>query len=78
MKAEFELEEARELLVFIIEQLAEEAGLEAKDRTALQEWRAKLSPGSDPMRELLAKINADLARSLENAKRSAVVKPDWR
>lgn len=78
MKAEFEVEEARELMVFIVERLMQEAGLERADRQTLVDWRAKMTPGSEGMRELLEKVNVDLARTMERSKKSAVVKPDWR
>ena len=78
MKVELEIEEAREILLFIAERLAREAGLDEKDRAALSKWRATMKPGSEAMRELAAKVNADIARSIENQKRSAVRKPDWR
>jgi hypothetical protein len=66
MKVELEVEEARELLLFIAERLAKEAGLDEKDRAALSKWRATMTPGSEGMRELAAKVNSDIARSLEN------------
>ena len=78
MKVELEIEEAREVLLFIADRLAKEAGLHDKDRAALSKWKTTMTPGSEGMRELAAKINADIARSLENQKRSAVRKPDWR
>ena len=37
-----------------------------------------MKPGSDGMRELTGKINADLERSLRTKEKSAVQKPDWR
>ena len=77
MKLELEIEEARELFVFIADRLTKDAGLDAKDRAVLSKWRAGLKPASEPMRELASKINADIARSLENQKRSSVVRPDW-
>jgi hypothetical protein len=77
MKVELEIEEARELLLYIADQLAKDAGLDEKDRAALSKWKTSMKPASEGMRELAAKINADLARSLENQKRSAVRKPDW-
>jgi hypothetical protein len=78
MKVELEIEEARELLVFLIERLGKEAGLRAADLTTLRRWRASLKSGSDAMRAFAAEVNADLSRTLENQKRSAVIKPDWR
>jgi hypothetical protein len=78
MKIEFEVDETRELLVFLLERMTKEAGLDAKDLAAIRKWRATLKPGSETMREFTAKVNADLARVLETQRRSAVMKPDWR
>ncbi len=78
MKLEIEIEEARELLVFLIERLGKEAGLSAADLATLRRWRASVKPGSDSMRVFVAEVNADLSRTLENQKKSAVIKPDWR
>jgi hypothetical protein len=78
MKVEFEIEESRELLVFLIERLGKDAGLHADDLATLRRWRASLKPGSDAMRQFVAGVNADLSRTLENQKKSAVIKPDWR
>jgi hypothetical protein len=78
MKVELEIEEARELLVTMIERVSKEAGLSADDLAKLRRWRAGLKPGSDVVREFLAQANADLARTLENQKRSKVIKPDYR
>jgi hypothetical protein len=77
MKVELEIEEARELLLYITDRLAKDAGLDTKARAALSKWKTSMKPASEGMRELAAKINADLARALENQKRSAVRKPDW-
>lgn len=78
MKVEFEIEESRELAVFIVERLAKDAGLSNEDRAALRSWRSAMTPGSEAMRDLHARINADVARALQNQKRSALIKPDWR
>ena len=79
MKIEFEVEEVRELLVFLCDRLIEEASLEEADRARVRKWRSdSMRAGSEGMRDLAAKANADLARTLENKKRNAVLKPDWR
>ena len=77
MKVELEIEEAREVLIFLIERMSKEAKLSAADLAALRKWRASLRPGSEMMREITSKVNADLARVLEAQKRSAIMKPDW-
>jgi hypothetical protein len=79
MKLELEPEEGRELLSLIVDRLTGEAGLSDQDRAALKRWRSELmKAGSDGMRELTAKINADLERALRSKEKSAVQKPDWR
>ena len=79
MKLELEPEEGRELLSLIVDRLAEEAGLSDADRAAVKRWRSeRMKAGSDGMRELTAKINADLERALRTKEKSAVQKADWR
>jgi hypothetical protein len=79
VRLELEQEEARELVVMIIDRLIEEAGLSDPDRASLRRWRSEgLKGGSEAMRELTAKINADIDRVLKTKEKSAVVKPDWR
>ena len=79
MKLELELEEGRELLSLIVDRLAEQALLSDADGAALKRWRSEqMKAGSDGMRELTAKINADLERALRSKEKSAVQKPDWR
>ena len=77
MKVQVEVEEARELLACVLSHVLE-TDLGDADRTALRKWSTKMTPGSEGMRELLDKLNADMARALVNKKRSAVRKPDWR
>ncbi len=79
MNLELETEEARELLVLIADRLLEEGGLGDEDRATLRRWRSEsMKPGSDGMRELTVKVNADIDRALKTKEKSAVMKPDWR
>lgn len=79
MKLELEPEEARELLTLIVDRLLEQAGLADGDRAALRRWRSEsMKAGSDGMRELTAKVNADIDRVLQTKVKSAIQKPDWR
>ena len=79
MKLELASEEARELLMCILDRLTDEAGLSDSDRAALLRWRSEsMTPGSEGMRELTAKINADIDRALKTKEKSAIMKPDWR
>lgn len=79
MKVELDLEECRELFTAIVDRLTDEAGLSDEDRAALKRWRSEsMRAGSEGMKELAAKINADLERTLQNKARSPIVRPDWR
>jgi hypothetical protein len=79
MRLELEPEEARELLALIVDRVVDEAGLNDADRAALKRWRSEsMRPGSEGMRELTAKLNEDIARTLQRKSKSAVMKPDWK
>ena len=79
MRLELELEEGRELLSLIVDRLAEQAGLSDKDRATVKRWRSeRMKAGSDGMKELTEKLNADLERALKTKEKSAVQKADWR
>ncbi len=79
MRLELGAEEARELLVLLLDRIIDEAGLSDADRATLRRWRsANMKAGSDGMKELTAKINADIDRALKSKEKSAIMKPDWR
>ncbi len=79
MRVELEPEEARELLSEIVDRLAAESGMADKDRATVRRWRSEsMRAGSEGMRELTSKVNADLERVLRTKEKSAVQKPDWR
>jgi len=79
VKLDLEREEAREVLVMIVDRLIDEASLSDQDRATLRRWRSEsMKAGSDGMIELTAKMNADIDRALKTKERSAIMKPDWR
>lgn len=79
MRLELEPDEARELLSLIVERIAREAGLSDEDRARVRRWHSEsMRIGSQGMRELTAKVNADLERALRSKEKSAVRRPDWR
>jgi len=79
VRLELEAEEARELLVLILDRIIDEAGLGEADRATLRRWRSEgMKAGSDGMKELTAKTNADIDRALRTKEKSAIMKPDWR
>ncbi len=79
MRLELEQEESVQLLSLIIDRITQEAGLATKDRAAVKRWRSEqMKAGSDTMKELTDKINADLERALKAKEKSAVQRADWR
>ncbi len=79
MRLELEQEESAQLLSLIVDRITQEAALATKDRAAVKRWRSEqMKAGSDSMRELTDKINADLERALQTKAKSAVQRPDWR
>lgn len=79
MKVELDLEECLQLFAGVTDRLLNEAALAGEDRAALKQWRSAFTkPGSTGMKELAARINADLARTLQNKAKSAIVRPDWK
>ena len=79
MRLELEQEESVQLLSLIVDRITQEAGLATKDRAAVKRWRSEqMKAGSDAMKELTDKINADLERALRSKEKSAIQKADWR
>ncbi len=79
MRLELEQEESVQLLSLIIDRITQEAGLATKDRAAVKRWRSEqMKAGSDAMKELSDKINADLERALRSKEKSAIQRADWR
>ncbi len=79
MRLELEQEESVQLLSLIVDRITQEAGLATKDRAAVKRWRSEqMKAGSDAMKELSDKINADLERALRSKEKSAIQRADWR
>jgi hypothetical protein len=79
MRIELDLEESHQLFTAVTDALLKDTKLSKDDSAALKRWRSKaMTPGSEAMKQLAAKINADIARALENKAKSAVIKPDWK
>lgn len=79
MRLEFEIEETKEVLTLMVERLSEEAGLGKDDLAKLRRWNSnEMRAGGSGMRELHEKVNAEIARTFRNKKKSAIRKPDWK
>ena len=78
MKLELDADEARELLLVVAQRVAQEADLADEDRASVRRWFSEeMRPGSDAMRALTEKLNADLERALRTKERSQIQKHDW-
>ncbi len=79
MEIKFSDEEVNEMLTVLVNHMADEVGLEDKDRATLKRWRTKeMRLGSDDMEDLVIKVNDDIAQLTERRSRSQIRKPDWR
>jgi len=79
MHVELDIEESQQLFVAVCDALLADIKFSTADGAALKRWRSKaMTPGSEGMKELAAKINADIARALVNKAKSAVIRPDWK
>ncbi len=72
-------DEINEMLVELVNRMASDAELSAKDRAMLKRWRSsEMKLGSDELDDLVRKANDDFAQSLSQREKSAIRKPDWR
>lgn len=79
MDIRFTDEEVNEMLIVLVNHMADEAGLSDKDRAMLKRWRSsEMKLGSDEMDDLARKVNEDFAQNLARRQRSQIRKPDWR
>lgn len=78
MEVRFTDEEIAAALTILVNHMADEAGLEDKDRALLKRWRSsKMKLGGDDMEDLVRKANDDFAQSIARRSRSQIRKPDW-
>lgn len=79
MRLELDVEETKQLLSLIVDRLADEAGLKKGDLAKLRRWNSdSMRLGSDGMRELTEKVNAEIERTFRTKQKSAVRRPDWK
>ncbi|GAB4337298.1 MAG: hypothetical protein Kow0010_25430 [Dehalococcoidia bacterium] len=79
MEIKFTDDEVNEMLIVLVNHMADEAGLSDKDRAMLKRWRSsEMKLGSDELDDLTRKVNEDFAQDLARRQRSQLRKPDWR
>ena len=78
-KVELNVDEAWEVMSFIVNRVLEETDLDKHDRAKVRRWKSgEMRPASEEMKALHEKLNADLARLWDTRRRSEIQKPDWR
>jgi hypothetical protein len=78
MNATFRDDELNTALTLLVNRIADEAGLSAKDRATLKRWRSsEMKLGSDDMDEFVRKANEDFTRGVARREKSAIQKHDW-
>ncbi|MSQ62216.1 MAG: hypothetical protein EXR43_06560 [Dehalococcoidia bacterium] len=79
MRVELDTDETWALLSALVKRVAEDPTLTDEDRARIRRWRSeRMKPGSETTRALTAKVNDDLARTMQNQARSQIQKSDWR
>jgi hypothetical protein len=79
MRLELDTEEAHQLFTVVVDRVIEGVRFSAADKATLRRWRSEsMRPASEGMKELAAKLNADIDRTLQTRAKSAVRKPDWK
>lgn len=78
MRVELSEDEVWAVLSTVTKRVLDEADLSEEDRGKLRRWRSdEMRMGREPLRGLVDKVNADLARTIKAKERSLIQKHDW-
>jgi hypothetical protein len=79
VKVQFDLDESWELLSFVVNQMLKDVDLGKSDKASVRRWKSKeMRTGSEEMKALHEKLNADMARIWEVRKKSNISASDRR
>ena len=79
MRVELDTDETWTLLALFVQRITDEVQLSDEDRGRIRRWRSEqMKASGDAIRQLAAKVNADMERALKAKERSRIQKPDWR
>lgn len=79
VKVELELEESWELMSFVVNHMLESIKLDKSDKAKVRRWKSKeMRTGSEEMKALHEKLNADLERLWGIRRKSDIRQPDYR
>ena len=78
MNVELDADEVWALFSTVMKDVVEQVELVDEDRAALRRWRSeKMRPGADDMKELITRVNGDIALIAKARERSQIQKHDW-
>lgn len=64
---------------FVVNRVLDETTLDKSDKASIRRWKSRdMKPGSDEMKALHEKLNADIARLWDMRRKSEIRRPDWR
>ena len=79
VKVQFDLEESWEMLSFVVNDMLKDVELDKSDKASIRRWKSKeMRTGSEEMKALHEKLNADLDRLWEVRKKSHISASDHR
>lgn len=79
VKVELDLEESWELMSFVVNRMLDDVKVDKSDRAKVRRWKTgEMRTGSEEMKALHEKLNADLVRLWERRRKSDIRRPDWR
>lgn len=79
VKLQFDLEESWEMLSFVVNDMLKAVDLDKSDKASIRRWKSKeMRTGSEEMKALHEKLNADLDRLWEVRKKSNISASDHR
>jgi hypothetical protein len=79
MKVEFEIDEAWELLNYVINTMLEETELPDADKAKIRRWKSdEMRVTTQEMRVLAEKLNADVQATQARKTKREIRRPDWR
>ena len=79
VKVQFGLEESWEMLSFVVNDMLKDVDLDKSDKASIRRWKSKeMRTGSEEMKALHEKLNADLDRLWEVRKKSNISASDNR
>ena len=79
VKVTLDIDESWALMSFVVNRVLDETTLDKSDKASIRRWKSRdMKLGSDEMKALHEKLNADIARLWDMRRKSEIRRPDWR